>query len=85
MVRPSAYKISWDRKALDHFKEILTHLEKQSEQAPIIVKSAIISRLNSIKTNPLICESDKLKDPHHKDFRAFVIFSCNLLPRNRAC
>jgi len=40
-----------------------------------VVKSAIISRLDIIKTNPLICESDKLKDPTHKDFRAFVVFS----------
>src|ERR1043166_1565067 len=74
MVRPS-FKISWDRKALDHFKEILSHLAKQSDQAPKIVKAAIVSRLDLIKTNPLISESDKLKDPAHKDFRAFVVFS----------
>jgi plasmid stabilization system protein ParE len=75
MVKTSSLKISWDRKALDNLKEILTYLAKQDAQAPKIVKSAIISRLDIIKTNPLICESDKLKDPTHKDFRAFVIFS----------
>lgn len=72
---PSSFKISWDRKALDNLKEILTHLAKQSEQAPRIVKSAILSRLDVIKTNPLICELDKLKDAHQKDFRAFVVYS----------
>lgn len=74
MVKPS-YKIIWDRKALDHFKDILTYLEKQSRQAPKTVKDAIISRLDVIKTNPLIAEPDKLKDSPNKDFRAFVIFS----------
>lgn len=74
MVKPS-YKIIWDRKALDHFKDILTYLEKQSRQAPKIVKDAIISRLDVIKTNPLIAELDKLKDSPNKDFRAFVVFS----------
>lgn len=74
MVKPH-YKIIWDRKALDHFKDILTYLEKQSKQAPKIVKAAIISRLDVIKTNPLIGEQDKLKDSPSKDFRAFVVFS----------
>lgn len=74
MVKPY-YKIIWDRKALDHFKDILTYLEKQSKQAPKIVKDAIISRLDVIKTNPLISELDKLTDSPNKDFRAFVVFS----------
>jgi plasmid stabilization system protein ParE len=74
VVKPH-YKIIWDRKALDHFKDILTYLEKQSKQAPKIVKVAIISRLDIIKTNPLISELDKLKDSPNKDFRAFVIIS----------
>lgn len=75
MVKPNSFKIIWDRKALDHFKDILTYLEKQSNQAPKIVKDAIISRLDFIKSNPLICELDKLKDAPNKDFRAFVVFS----------
>lgn len=70
-----SFKISWDRKALDHLKEILSHLAKQSNQAPKIVKSAILERLDLISTNPLISESDKLKDPTNKDFRAFVVFN----------
>jgi len=74
MVKPT-FKVVWDRKALDHFKEILTYLEKQSVQAPKIVKSAVISRLDLIKTNPHISELDKLKDLPNNDFRAFVVFS----------
>jgi plasmid stabilization system protein ParE len=68
-------KLVWDRKALDQFREILLFLEKQSSQAPKIVKSAVITRLELIKTNPNLCESDKLKDPSNKEFRAFVVYS----------
>jgi len=75
MVKPASWRIIWDREALDHFKDILTYLEKQSKQAPKIVKIAIVDRLGLIRTNPLICEYDKLKDSPNKDFRAFVIFS----------
>ena len=75
MVKPKSFKIVWDRKALDHFIDILTYLEKQNSQAPKIVKEGIVTRLNVIKTNPLICELDKLKYPPDKEFRAFVVFS----------
>ena len=75
MVKSSSFKIVWDRKALDNFKEILTYLEKQSSQAPKIVKSAIVTRLDTIKTNPLIAELDKLKDSPNKEFRSFVVYS----------
>ncbi len=54
MVKSSSYRIVWDRKALDNFKEILAYLEKQSIQAPKIVKSFIITRLDTIKTIPLL-------------------------------
>jgi plasmid stabilization system protein ParE len=74
MVKPSL-KIVWDRKALDNFKEILAFLKKQSDQAPKIIKSAIIARLEIIKTNPLICELDKLKDAPNKEYHVFVVFS----------
>jgi plasmid stabilization system protein ParE len=75
VVKIPAFKIIWDRKALDHFKEALIYLEKQSNQAPKIVKGAIIARLDLIKSNPFICEQDKLKDPPDKDLRAFIVFS----------
>lgn len=70
-----SFKIVWDVQALEHFQSILGYLEKQSEQAPKIVKSAILSRINSIKNNPNVYEIDKLKDNPNKEFRAFVVFS----------
>ena len=79
MVKPTSFKIVWDRKALDNFKDILTFLEKQSNQAPKIVKSAIITRLDLIKTNPLLCELDKLKDAPNKDLGHLLFIVIGLL------
>ena len=75
MVKSKSFKVIWDRKALDNFKEILSYLSKQSSQAPKIVKEEILSRLEIIKTNVLICEPDKLKDLSNNKFRAFVFYS----------
>lgn len=75
MVKNKSFTIIWDRNALDDFKEILSFLSKQSSLAPKIVKEGILSRLEIIKTNALICEIDKLKDKPTKEFRAFVIYN----------
>jgi plasmid stabilization system protein ParE len=75
MVKASSFKLVWDSKALDHLKNILEYLEKQSAQAPKIVKKAILERLALVQKNPLASEVDKLKDPMDGDFRSFVVFS----------
>jgi plasmid stabilization system protein ParE len=75
MIRRKSYRIIWDRIALDHFKEILDYLSKQSSQAPTIVRDEVLSRLDSVKKNPLIFEIDKLKDNPNDEFRAFVIYN----------
>ena len=49
MVKPASYKILWDRKALDHFKEALAYLQKQSDQATEIVMVANLYRINKFK------------------------------------
>lgn len=49
MVKQKAYTTIWDRIALDHFKDILEFLSKQSSQAPKIVKNGMLSRLNDVK------------------------------------
>jgi plasmid stabilization system protein ParE len=75
MVKRKSFKIVWDRNALDNFKEILDYLSQQSTEAPRIVKKGVLSRLDVIKTNALICEIDKLKEMPAKEFRAFVVYS----------
>jgi hypothetical protein len=49
MVNQKSYTIIWDRVALDHFKDILDFLSKQSSQDPKIVKEGILSRLVDVK------------------------------------
>ena len=75
MVKSVGYKIVWDRQALDNLKEILGYLEKQSNQAPKIIKTSILQKLDHIKTNQLTIEFDKLKEKPNKDFRAFFVYS----------
>lgn len=75
MVKSAAYTVIWDKKALEHFIEILDYLSKHSSQAPKIVKKGILERLEVIKGNPLLTELDKLKDPANKNFRAFIVYS----------
>lgn len=45
MVRRKTLKIVWDRHALDDLKSILEFLFKQSPEAPKIVKSAMLARV----------------------------------------
>ncbi len=75
MVKSSTLKIVWDTEALKQFKEVLEYLEEQSSQAPQIVKKAVLDQIAQIKENPLIFESDKLKLPKDKNFRAFIVLS----------
>jgi len=75
MTRHKSFTIKWDRVALNHFKEILAYLSEQSSQAPKIVREGVLSRLDDLKKNPLIFETDRLKDNPNKEFRAFIIFS----------
>ena len=75
MVSKNSFQIIWDVEALKNFKDILKYLRKANIQAPNIVKEAVISRLNLIKTNPFICENDKLKLKNIDEFKAFVVYS----------
>ena len=75
MVAKKSYSIVWDKNALYQFKEILTFLSKQSNQAPKIIRDGVLSRIVDVKKNALIFEIDKLKDTPNKEFRAFVIYS----------
>ena len=67
--------VVWDKVALEQFKDILIYLEKQSDQAPRIVKKAVLDRIKIIKSNPLSYEMDKLKTPFNKSFRAFIVYN----------
>lgn len=63
------------RNTLHHFIDILSYLEKQSKQAPRIVKNSVLVRIQAIRANPFICEIDKLKENTNNEFCALVVFS----------
>ena len=75
MVKSHKYQILWDENALSDFIQVLNYLEERSEQAPKIVKSAVLDRLDQIRLSPLLFEADSLKRPSDNRFRAFVVFS----------
>lgn len=75
MVKHRTFKIIWDVNALNDFVEILEFLSKKGNQAPRIVKQGILTRLEVIRKNAFICETDKLKDTQDREFRAFVVYS----------
>lgn len=75
MVASKTYEIVWDKNAFDDLVQILNYLEAHSIQAPQIVKKAVLDRLKVIKSNPLISEKDKLRNPPDLNFRSFVVFS----------
>ena len=75
MVAKPAFKLIWDKRALNQLEDILDYLSTQSKDAPLIVKSAIVDRLEIIRKSPLVVESDKLKEPLNSNFRAFVVFN----------
>lgn len=75
MVGQKNFKIIWDQEALKSLQEILAYLNKQSDQAPRLVKKSILQQLELIKKNPFLYEMDKLKDPPNRSFRAFIVFS----------
>jgi plasmid stabilization system protein ParE len=69
------YQIVWDRVALYHFADILDYLQTRSDDAPRIVRDAILERLDQISCSPLMVEVDRLKTPRDENFRALVVFS----------
>jgi plasmid stabilization system protein ParE len=69
------YQIVWDRVALNHFADILDYLQTRSDDAPRIVRDAILERLDQISDGPLMVEVDRLKTPRDENFRALIVFS----------
>jgi mRNA-degrading endonuclease RelE of RelBE toxin-antitoxin system len=41
----------------------------------MIVKEAILEKIERIRIEPSICEADKLKRPLDSNFRSFVVYS----------
>ena len=75
MVRKQVYKVIWEDAALNYLSAQLEFVSKSSEDAPGIIKKAIIKKLQAAKRNPFIFESDKYKIENDGSYKAFVVFS----------
>ncbi|MFN8862699.1 MAG: type II toxin-antitoxin system RelE/ParE family toxin [Flavobacteriales bacterium] len=75
MVKRATFRVIWDAEAISQFADILNYIGGQSEQAPRIVKTAVLKRVDLLRKNPFVFETDKLKDPPDESFRAFVVYS----------
>jgi plasmid stabilization system protein ParE len=75
MVKRATFRVIWDTEAISQFADILHYIGGQSDQAPRIVKTAILKRIDLLRKNPFVFGADKLKDPPDESFRAFVVYS----------
>ncbi|MFM7032150.1 MAG: type II toxin-antitoxin system RelE/ParE family toxin [Bacteroidota bacterium] len=75
MVKSKHYTIVWDRAALDHFKEILIYLHRESDQAPKIVKTELFKQLSRIKKAPHLFKIDDLIEKPTNDLRVFLVYN----------
>jgi plasmid stabilization system protein ParE len=75
MVNKTIYTVVWDSLALNQLKEILQYLQSQSKHASLLVKKAILDKIDHLTLNPFLFEQDKLKFPPDNSFRAFTVFS----------
>ena len=68
------FDIFWDSLALAELDRELHYLQKRSVDAPRIVTDGILEKINTIKTDPYICEADRLKLKNDGTYRAFIVF-----------
>jgi hypothetical protein len=53
MVKRAALRVVWDTEAISQFADILHYIEGQSEQAPRIVKTAVLKRIDLLRIKSL--------------------------------
>ncbi len=75
MVKPGAYKIIWEKNALDELKEILAYISKESPYGAKMVKESIVAKMKTTKTHPFIYAADSLNERKDPNYRAFSVYS----------
>jgi addiction module RelE/StbE family toxin len=75
MVKRKTYRIIWDEDALYQLQEYLAYVHRQSPSAPGIIRDRLLEKLDTISTNPFICEDDRLKENNNGMYKAFIVYS----------
>lgn len=66
-------KISWDKQALNFFKEAIQFIKKESPQNAEKVKREILEKIRELSNRPEIHAPDKYKTKNTGNYRAFEL------------
>jgi plasmid stabilization system protein ParE len=66
-------KISWDKQAINYFREAIRYIRKDSPQNADKVKKEILEKISELSKRPEIHSVDKYKVSDKGNFRAFEL------------
>jgi len=69
----SKRKITWDKRALDYFRESILYIRKDSPQNADKVKKEVLEKINELSKRPEIHNPDKYKLNNSGSYRAFEL------------
>ncbi len=66
-------KISWDKQAINYFREAIKYIRKDSPQNAEKGKREILERISELSSRPEIHKPDKYKTDNSGNYRAFEL------------
>ncbi|HWB91027.1 MAG TPA: type II toxin-antitoxin system RelE/ParE family toxin [Puia sp.] len=69
----SKRKISWDKQALDYFRESICYVRQDSPQNADNVKKEVLEKISELSKRPEIHSPDKFKLNNNGNYRAFEL------------
>lgn len=69
----SKRKITWDKHALNYFRESIQYIRKDSPQNADMVKKEVLEKINELSKQPEIHNPDKYKPGNNGSYRAFEL------------
>jgi plasmid stabilization system protein ParE len=66
-------KISWDKQAINYFREAIKYIRKDSPQNADKVKKEILEKISELSLRPEIHNPDKYKTNNTGNYRAFEL------------
>jgi plasmid stabilization system protein ParE len=66
-------KISWDRQAINYFREAIRYIRKDSPQNADKVKKELLKKIGELSKQPEIHSPDKYKVKNPGNYRAFEL------------
>ena len=71
-------KISWDKQALDYFRDSISFIREDSPQNADKVKKEVLEKINELGVRPEIHSPDKYKLNNNGNYRAFELHSLRI-------